>query len=290
MNPRKISGFLKLEHTLFSLPLLFAGAALAERHLGRGIGGLGWARALGLVLAGTGARTFALAFNRILDRFIDARNPRTKGRELPSGVLSLGQAWGVALAGLLLYIGSAWALGFWCLVLSPIPLAVFVAYPWMKRFTFLAHAGVGAGLGLSALGGFVGAANLPPLDPAVWWVALFTFFWVSGFDILYAIQDEAFDRREGLHSIPARFGPRSAALAGAVCHFSALACLLALPFGAFASHRPAAFAALVPVALLLGAEQQLGHSLEPQAAFFKVNAWVGVFVLLYVLAGTGNIF
>jgi 4-hydroxybenzoate polyprenyltransferase len=130
---RHISGFLKVEHTLFSLPLLFAGAALGLAGQGQSLLDLGWARLVAIVLAGVGARTFALSLNRLMDRKIDARNPRTAKRELPAGRLSVFQAWGIALLGFLIYIGTAFGLGLWPLVLAPIPLVVFTVYPLMKK-------------------------------------------------------------------------------------------------------------------------------------------------------------
>jgi 4-hydroxybenzoate polyprenyltransferase len=282
MTFKKISGFLKLEHSLFSLPLLFAGAALALKTQGKAPWLLPPAVLAWIVLAGTGARTCALALNRLLDARLDARNPRTAGRELPSGKMTSAQGWGIAALGLLLYGLAAWKLGPGCLRLSPIPLAVFVLYPLMKRFTFLAHAGVGMGLALAPLGGYVALAQGFPSTPGPWLLAGFTFCWVAGFDVLYALQDEAFDRREGLHSIPSRFGPKVSRVVSAVLHLTALAFLVGLGRSVFSSGLPTLLS-LVPTALLLGAEHQLGASLEPNAAFFKVNAWIGFCVLFFVL-------
>src|SRR5690606_38775959 len=141
--------FVKFEHTLFSLPMILAGAFLAW-------GGLPDLKLLVLIiLAGTGARTAALAINRILDRRIDALNPRTKERELPSGKLSLGKAYVVTTAGLVLYFAAAYKICDLVLYLSPVPLVVFIIYPLMKRFTWLCHFGVGLGLALAPLGGWI---------------------------------------------------------------------------------------------------------------------------------------
>jgi 4-hydroxybenzoate polyprenyltransferase len=282
---KNLGNFVKIEHTLFSLPMLFAGllAGLSSRT--------GQAPALfpliaWVLLAGVGARTLALALNRILDRAIDARNPRTAGRELPSGRLSLGAAWAVALGGGLLYLAAAWALGGWCLRLAPIPPLVFILYPLMKRFTPAAHLGVGLGLAMAPLGGWMAAAQAWPASlaaarvPAL--LAGFTLCWVSGFDVLYAIQDLNFDRREGLHSIPARLGAPVARASALALHLGALACLVGLGLG-FANAW--AWLALAPAALLLALEQALGSSLEPGSRFFTVNAWLGFAVLLFVAVG-----
>lgn len=285
MALKKISGFLKLEHSLFSLPLLFAGSALGLRQQGRSPWELPAVTALWIVLAGTGARTCALALNRLLDAAIDARNPRTRGREIPSGKLSPAQGWLIAGLGAVLYLFAASRLGRWCLILSPVPVLVFATYPLLKRFTFLAHAGVGLGLALAPLGGFMAVTDAWPVQAAPWLLAGFTFCWVAGFDVLYALQDEAFDRKEGLHSVPSRFGPAASKVTSAILHLTALACLVALGTS-FTSRPYPALAALVPTALCLGAEHQLGSSLEPGAAFFKINAWIGFLVLGFILVGT----
>jgi 4-hydroxybenzoate polyprenyltransferase len=284
---RHLAGFLKLEHTLFSLPLLFAGAALGLAGDGRNLASLGWLRLAGIVLAGVGARTFALSLNRLMDRKIDAQNPRTSGRELPAKRLSLVQAWGIALLGFLIYIGAAAGLGFWPLVLSPLPLVVFTVYPLMKRFTSLSHFGVGTGLCLAPMGGYVGAVDRFPGRLDIWLLAAFTFFWVSGFDALYAIQDEKFDRKNKLFSIASRYGRAKAVQAGGLLHALAFISLLGLGFYFENGHPLFTWLALAPSGLALAAEQKLGgaFSLESNARFFQVNAWLGFLVLGFVLVG-----
>ncbi len=275
---KKISSFIKIEHTLFSLPLLVAGCLLSP-------GPWSWAR-LGLVfIAGAGARASALALNRLIDRQIDARNPRTQNRELPSGAMSLGQGWAVALAGALVYLAAAWGLGPLCFRLSPLPLIVFVAYPLMKRFTAAAHFGVGLGLALAPLGGYLGMGAAMPQGSDIWWLAGFTLCWVAGFDILYATMDEAFDLKEGLHSIPAAYGSAAAQDASLVLHALAGICLVGLGLERFASAAPWHWLALCPGLALLAAEQKFGYSLEMGAPFFKINAWIGVAAALYVAVG-----
>lgn len=269
-----VANFVRLEHTLFSLPLLFAGALLAERA---------WPSArtsLLIVAAGTGARTAALALNRIIDRRIDAANPRTRVRELPAGRLKIGQAWGVCLAGIALYLVSAAMLGRLTLLLSPIPLIVFTCYPYLKRFTTLAHFGVGLGLALAPLGAWVAVTQRVWPDLSIGLLTLFTLLWVAGFDIIYATLDIEFDRSHGLHSIPARLGSK-ALLIAALLHLIALLCLLALAMTSLDGlYR---YYALAAVGLLFAVEHFFSRKVN--FAFFHVNSVLGFFVLLFIMAG-----
>jgi len=272
--------FVKFEHTLFSLPVMAAGAVLAAR---------GWpgAKTLALVvLAGTGARTIAMALNRIFDRAIDARNPRTAGRELPSGRLSLVQAWGVVGAGAAMLAAALVFLPPLCTVLAPAPLAVFVLYPLMKRFTIFAHYGVGLALGMAPVAAWVAVTgSLQGAAPA-WLLGAFTWLWVAGFDIIYATLDIEFDRREGLHSIPAKWGRKAALAAAAATHVGAFAMLAgtaAAQAGGADRVAPPAIAGMAAVAALLALEHRMAHRVE--LAFFHVNAIVGFVVLGAVVAG-----
>ena len=280
---KKIGSFVKVEHSLFSLPLLFAGALLAPGdHDAREIP---WLKLFLIILAGTGARTAALSLNRLIDRKIDAKNPRTKVRELPSGSLKLSQAWGIFAIGCAVYMAAAASLGRLCLILSPLPLIIFTLYPLMKRFTWAAHFGVGAGLALAPLGGYIGITGAWPITKGPWWLAAFTLCWVAGFDVLYATMDEAFDRKEGLHSIPAKFSTPVAQDVALMLHALAFFCLTAMRWTAFPHKSAWLWIALIPAASLLAAEQKSGYSLEQDSPFFKINAWVGVAVLAYVIAG-----
>lgn len=268
------ANFVRFEHTLFSLPLLFAGAILASN---------GWPSlrlSLLIVAAGTGARTAALALNRIIDHRIDALNPRTKVRELPAGKLTLGQAWAICVSGTLLYAASAAALGRLPLLLSPMPLIVFTAYPYLKRFTPLAHFGVGLGLALAPLGAWIAVTNRAWPDGPVGLLALFTLLWVAGFDIVYAMLDLDFDRAHGLHSLPVRLGARALHVAAAL-HVLAVAALFVL--AAVYLHGPYRYHALALVILLF----VLQHSLTRHVNFaaFHVNSALGFFVLFFVWAG-----
>ncbi len=274
-TPKTILDFVKFEHTLFSLPVILAGAMLAAR------GWPPWPTVAAILVAATGARTLALALNRILDRAIDARNPRTAGRELPSGKMTLAQAWGVAVAGLAVYAGAIAFLPPLCAMLAPIPVAVFVLYPLMKRFTMLAHFGVGLGLGMAPVAAWVAVTGSFAGAMPVVWLGLFTWLWVAGFDVIYATLDEEFDRREGLHSIPARFGRMGALRIAAAVHIVAFACLAAMTWSV--ARTPAALACLAAVGALLVVEHRMAHRVE--LAFFHVNAALGFVVLGIVIAG-----
>lgn len=273
---KRFFSFVKIEHTLFSLPLIYSGALLASPGSIPPWEVLAW-----ILLAATGARTVAFALNRIIDRRLDARNPRTASRDLPSGRMNVPDALLVLAAGLVLYFGSAALLSAFCLLLSPIPLVIFLVYPLMKRFTPLAHFGVGLGLAMGPLGGWFAVSpsfgNL--LLPGL--LSTFTLFWVAGFDIIYSTLDEEFDRKESLFSFPSRFGRVRALQWSAVFHGVAFGLLAAL----FAV-SPLSLLAL-PLLLLTGyllyLEQRKAKDVE--LAFFRINAVAGMAVFLMVVIG-----
>jgi len=268
--------FVKIEHTLFSLPLIYSGVLLAA-----GDAFPPWSTLILVLTAATGARTAAFALNRIIDRKLDARNPRTASRDLPSGRITLWEASWVLVAGLALYFGSAWLLSSFCFMLSPIPLIVFVVYPTMKRYTPLAHFGVGLGLAMGPLGGWF--AMSPSLEnlfaPAV--LSLFTLFWVAGFDIIYATLDEEFDKKESLYSFPSRFGRERALRYSAILHAVAFALLVLLFFHSLRSLL--ALPLLLLTGYLLYVEQKKSDNVE--LAFFRINAVAGFVVLAMVAVG-----
>jgi len=275
---RTYARFVKIEHALFSLPLILAGALLASPR------GFPWTTLAWIALAGTGARTAALALNRLLDRAIDARNPRTQVRELPSGAMTVAEGWAVALAGTAAYAFAASHLNPLCLALAPIPLLVFALYPLLKRFTPLCHFGVGAALALSPLGGYL--AVVPDLGAALREagpLALFTLGWVSGFDLIYATLDADFDRAHGVHSLPAAIGIERALHVSRACHAVAFA---ALAWWALARWpQPAVALALALVGLGLAWQQKKADDVD--LAFFRINSGLGFVVLLVILAGQG---
>ena len=267
---------MKIEHTLFSLPLIYSGVMLASKD------SLPSSGILILVLtAATGARTVAFALNRIIDRNIDARNPRTAVRDLPSGRMTLWEAAWVMITGLALYFGSAYFISTFCFYMSPIPLAVFIIYPTMKRYTPLAHFGVGMGLAMGPLGGWFAVS--PSFDsllaPAL--LSVFTLFWVAGFDIIYATLDEEFDRRESLYSFPSLFGRKRALRYSAYFHVVAFMVLAGLFF--YSVFSLLALPLLLLTGYLLYLEQKKAEDVE--LAFCMINAAAGFSVFVMVLVG-----
>jgi 4-hydroxybenzoate polyprenyltransferase len=273
------ASFVKLEHTLFSLPVLFAGAMLAARGL-PALPLLGW-----ILMAGVGARTLAMALNRIIDRRIDAANPRTATRELPQGRMGLGEAWMIALAGLALYALACANLPPVCRLLAPVPVLVFVIYPYLKRFTPFAHLGIGVALGLAPLGGWVAVrGDLAHMAPGVL-LGVFTLFWVAGFDVIYATLDEESDRSTGIRSLPAWLGSAAALRVSAFFHLLAMVALAVLYF-LFLSGTVAGLTVL-GVGGLLFAEQRQAQDVD--LAFFRINIVVGFAVLAAISLGVVGI-
>lgn len=272
---KNLSGFLRIEHTFFSLPVIFAGAFVAA-------GGIFSTRLFVLIiLAGTGARTVALALNRIFDRKIDRENPRTSARELPSGKMGMSEAVAVAVAGALLYFVSAYLICPLVFLLSPVPLVAFTVYPLMKRFTSLCHFGVGLSLALGPIGGWLAVrCSFEQMLPAAV-LSVFTFLWISGFDIIYATADEEFDRRRGIYSLVARFGRQRALLVSRICHllsFGFLVFLYLLSFRTFF-----ALAALLLCGYLLYLEHRSFGRVD--STFFRINILIGFAVLFFTLTG-----
>jgi 4-hydroxybenzoate polyprenyltransferase len=279
---RTYASFVRFEHTLFSLPLLLAGVFSAP---GPAIPPSRW---LAIAVAAVGARTAALAFNRLIDRHIDARNPRTLSRELPSGRMTLREGLALAVASTIAYLAACAFLGAWYVKVSWIPLAAFVIYPYLKRVTPLCHLGVGAALGLAPLAGYA-AAHPDLAQPwAAVFLGLFALCWVAGFDIIYATLDEAFDRAHGVASLVAWLGRARAMRVSAVLHALALAALVPVvvlllehadPAPSWA--LPSTLALALAVGALLGLEQRWGEDVN--LAFFKVNVVVGLAVLAMVM-------
>ena len=272
---RNFFRFVKIEHTFFSLPMIFSGVFLSSKEV-PGI------RLFVLILLGaTGARSVALALNRIIDREIDKRNPRTVQRELPSGAMTTFEATVVLLTGVVMYFLSAGLISTFCLILSPIPLLVFSLYPYMKRFTAFCHFGVGLGLAMAPLGGWF--AVHPSLDgilPGAL-LALFTLLWVAGFDVIYSTLDELFDRQENLYSFSSKYGKEKALRYSGYLHALAFVVLGIL----FTLYIRAVFAMpfLILSGFLLYLENKKAEDVE--LAFFKINAVLGFSVLGMVVTG-----
>ena len=275
----KLQRFTRLEHTIFSLPLLFAGAWLGA---GNGMPSL---RVLALVVVvGTGARTFGIAMNRILDRDVDALNPRTAGRELPSGRLSLTGAYAVALAGIGAYLLGCAGLGPLCLALSPVPLIPLAVYSLLKRFTVLCHLGIGLCLAIAPLGAFVASAGRLPLDPGILLLAGFTLFWIAGSDIIYGMQDIEADRAAGMKSVPAALGPAGAQVIAAITHILSIILLVALWRVTGAGFGSAVALVVAVIAFAVAYLPQV----PPAARFFPVLAIAGIAGAFVVLLGGGG--
>jgi 4-hydroxybenzoate polyprenyltransferase len=274
----RMANFVKVEHTLFSLPLLFAGAWLAAGH--RWPGGV---RLALIALAGLGARTLGMAMNRILDRHLDLLNPRTSGRDLPRGSLTLAQGGLVAAIGLGLYLLACAALGPVCLRWSPLPALVLISYSLLKRFTPLCHYGIGICLALGPLGAHVAVTGNTTASPALLLLALFTFCWISGSDIMYALQDMETDRETGVHSLPASFGPVvSRAIAAGTHLVAAVAAILLWRM------TGAGVSAGVALAVTLGSLALIYHERWPLSfRFFPISALAGMAGAMIPLLGGG---
>ena len=279
------ASFVRFEHTLFSLPLILAGVFST---IGPPLSAGRW---LLVAIAAVGARTSAMALNRLIDRRLDALNPRTRGRELPAGRMRMAEAVGLLLASMVAYLLACAALGPWFLRVSPIPLVVFAGYPYLKRFTPLCHFGVGLALALAPLAGYAAAHPELGNPSAAFWLAGFALAWVSGFDIIYATLDEEFDRAHGVHSMVAWLGRKRALQVSAVLHLIAFWCVLTVArelwMNASISSANAPWALpvlsllLATAGALLYLEQRWAENVN--LAFFKVNVYVGFVVLAIVL-------
>jgi len=276
----RYANFVKLPHTVFALPFALLGLLVASRDHS-----VTW-RVVGLVvLAFTCGRFVALAFNRIADRELDARNPRTRGRELPTGRLTLRQAWAAVLVAAAVFLWSAWALNPLCFALAPVALVFISAYSYAKRFTHWSHLWLGLADGVATPAGYLAVTGRWS-DP--WWLlpagALAVTFWVGGFDVFYALQDEDFDRAERLKSLVVRLGRAPAIAVAKALH--ALALIVLLAFGAGAGLGPAYFGGVLVGAALIAWEHRLvkpGDLSRLDAAFFTANGLVSVIVFLGAL-------
>ncbi len=267
----------KFSHSVFALPFALSGAALAAARYGGSLRQLCW-----IVLAMACARNAAMGFNRLADQAIDAANPRTAGRELPRGELSRGAVWTFTLALAAIFVAAAFALNPLCGVLSPVALAVVFGYSYTKRFTWASHLVLGLALAIAPVGGWVAIAGR--FDTVPWLLAAAVSFWVAGFDTIYALQDEAFDRSAALHSIPARFGVRKALWLARVFH--ALAFLAMIAVGIAARLHPAYFFGLaVVLAVLVWEHRLIRHDdlSKVGVAFLNANGLISVLYLGVIL-------
>jgi 4-hydroxybenzoate polyprenyltransferase len=270
---------IKFEHSVFALPFALTGALLAFREshsAGRSFG----YKLLWIAVAMVGARSAAMAFNRLLDADIDARNPRTRLRHIPAGILSTRFAWGFVAGASLVFLLAARALNPLCLKLAPVALAVVFFYSFTKRFTTFSHLILGFSLGIAPAAAWIAVRG--SLDPRILWLTAAVMFWTAGFDIIYSCQDYEFDSREGLFSLPRRFGMNGALWIARVFHIAMVACLLMLSasFGlGFLS-----WAGIAAIVLLLLYEHSLVRADDlsrVDAAFFTVNGYVSVLFFLF---------
>jgi 4-hydroxybenzoate polyprenyltransferase len=275
------ANFVKVAHTVFSLPFAFVGVAAAARLRPVTL------RTVLLVVAAFGAARFAaMGFNRIADRRLDARNPRTAGRELPAGRMSLGEAWVLVVAMSALFVLSAALLNPLCFALSPVALAWITGYSYSKRFTALSHLWLGLGMAISPAGGYLavtGAWSTP------WWqillLVLVVTCWGAGFDVLYSLQDESFDREHGLRSATVALGAPGAVAASRVLHAVAAVALAA--FGASVGFGAWYFAGGAVACGLLVWEHRLVRPYDYSrldAAFFSMNGIISGVVMVGAVA------
>ena len=272
--------FVRLPHTVFALPFALLGVVAASfRYPVTG------GRIALVVIAFTAARFVAMGFNRIADKDLDAKNPRTRTRELPTGRLSLAQAWAAVGVATALFVWAAWALNPLCLALSPLALAVITLYSYAKRFTWWSHLWLGLG---DAIAGPAGYLAVMGRWSEPWWLlpagALAVTFWVGGFDVFYALQDEAFDRAEGLKSAVVRFGRAGSIVLAKVMHGLTVVALLV--FGWAAGFGLPYVAGIAAGAAILAWEHRLvkpGDLSRLNAAFFTANGLISIIVFLGAL-------
>jgi 4-hydroxybenzoate polyprenyltransferase len=267
---RAYSKLVAFSHTIFAMPFAASAVVLSLRapHTP-----LTWQRLVAMLVCMVSARTAAMAFNRVVDRDVDAKNPRTQAREIPAGTVTLGE--GVALVAIasVIFVGAATTLGFWPTALALPVLLVLLGYSLAKRFTWAAHAWLGVALSLAPGGTWLAMGCLPNRGILALMLGVLT--WLLGFDILYALQDEQFDRGFGLHSIPARFGMKNSIVISAASHFVTVAAFGAA--GGFLGRGPAFFCGVAMCGAILAYEHWLvgwGRLDRINKAFFDMNAYV----------------
>ncbi len=260
---------IRFSHSVFALPFALTSAVLAARAGGATGGQLFW-----IVVAMVAARSAAMGVNRLADHGIDARNPRTAGRELPRGALSRAEAWAFVAASVVLFVLAAWMLNPLCLALSPIALVIVFGYSYTKRFTVASQLVLGLSLAVAPVGAWVAIRGRFDLVPLV--LAGAVLLWVAGFDTIYACQDVEFDRREGLHSIPARLGVERSLVLARWLHAGAVLLLLALQ--PLTGLPPLYLAGVAVVAALLAWEHTLvsADDLSRVMQAFNLNGWVSL--------------
>jgi 4-hydroxybenzoate polyprenyltransferase len=273
------ANLVRLPHTIFALPFALVGVVLASY-----VAPITWSDVVWVVVAFTTARFAAMGFNRIVDREIDALNPRTRSREIPSGTMSVREASVAVVIASVVFFVAAWQLNTLCLVLSPLALAWVLFYSYTKRFTRWSHLVLGVGLSIAPVGGYL-AITGHWSDPGWMLIALATAVatWVGGFDILYALQDVSFDRENGLYSVPSTFGEANALGIARILHFTTVVALAVAGLGAGAG--VVYFAGVAVAGLLLLYEHSLVKANDfsrLDAAFFTMNGVISIVFLGFV--------
>lgn len=274
--PARFARLVKIEHTVFALPFAYVGAFLAVGKT-PSAHDLIW-----ITLAMVGARSLAMALNRLIDAGIDARNPRTAGREIPSGLLSVAQVLVFCACSLALFLAAVWQLAPKTHWLWPIPVAGFVVYPYLKRFTWLCHLWLGAVDGLAPVGAWVAVTNHLPWQ--AWVLGAAVALWVAGFDCFYALFDLDVDRVQGLHSVATRFGVRGAFAGARIAHLATVASLVGAGIGLSAGALY--WIGVGAVAVLLAYEHALVRPNDLRrldAAFFTMNGVISVVFAAFVV-------
>jgi 4-hydroxybenzoate polyprenyltransferase len=266
---------IKIEHTVFGMPFLYSGAIIAAE-------GIPSTHVLLWITVGIiSARTAAMSLNRLIDEEIDARNPRTRNRALPSGLVTRDEMKALTAVSLVVLFIAALMLNWLCVALYPIAVSLFVVYPYLKRYTWLSHIVLGMTLGMAPIGAWVAVRASLELAPIL--LGLAVTFWVAGFDVIYSYQDLDFDREFNLHSIPKRFGVLWGLRISAFFHALTVLFLLSLIF--FVNLRTVFLLGVGIIALLLIYEHRIvgPDNLEKvPVAFFNVNAIVGVCFLIFI--------
>ncbi len=270
---------IRFEHSVFALPFALTGALLAWREGGYASAGMPW-KALWIVAAMVAARSAAMAFNRLVDADIDARNPRTRMRHLPAGLVSRGFGWVFVTASSAVFLLAARGLNGLCLKLAPAALIVIFFYSFTKRFTSFSHLVLGFSLGIAPAAAWIAVRG--SLDPRILWLTAAVTFWTGGFDVIYACQDYEFDSAEALCSIPRAIGVAGALRAARALHVLMIVCLLAmahsLGLGVLSLAGVAAVVALLAYEHSLVRAEDLSRV---DAAFFTMNGWVSVLFFLF---------
>ena len=267
---------IKFEHTIFALPFALTSMMLAANGMPK-LSVLGW-----ILLAMVGARSSAMAFNRIADLRLDKLNPRTAKRALPKGILTVAEVWAFTVVAAGLFVFAAWSLNPLAFALSPVALVVIMGYSYTKRYTNLSHLVLGLALGIAPVGAWIAVTGRLEIAPMILSAAVI--FWTAGFDIIYALQDLDFDKRMGLYSIPKTLGPAKGLLISRAFH--ALTAALLVAFGVFLHLGIAYYVGVGFAGVLLFYEQSLvkpNDFSKADVAFFNLNGFVSIGFFLFAL-------